>query len=241
MSGPGRARRPGGGCATGDEPAGGDDVADAGEARERQRVRAGGDPEPGHLGQAAGHQPRLAVVAEAELLRRARRDRDDVLERAAQLDAEHVAVHVEPEPTAARGVPGCARRAPTSSAATTADAGSRARSRARGWGPTGRRPAAVEAAGLGDDLGHPQVGPGLDALHREHVGRGRDMRRDASELGPDAGRGDGEHDEIDASAIAAGSSVATRVAGRSMPGRRASLRRVVADPVPPSPGSGRRA
>ena len=68
-----------------------------GQPGERQRVGSGRDPEPHHLGQAAGHQPGLAVVAEAEAVGGARRDGHDVLERAAQLDAEDVAVHVEPE------------------------------------------------------------------------------------------------------------------------------------------------
>src|SRR5439155_11519402 len=45
---------------------GGHDVAEAGQPRERHRVRAGRDAEPHHLGQAAGDEPRLAVVTEAE-------------------------------------------------------------------------------------------------------------------------------------------------------------------------------
>ena len=57
----------------------------------------GGDPEAGHLGQPAGQQPGLAVVAEPERVGGAGGDGDDVLERAAQLDAEDVAVDVEPE------------------------------------------------------------------------------------------------------------------------------------------------
>ena len=77
--------------------AGGDQVAHPGQAGEGQRVGAGGDPEPGHLGQAAGQQAGLAVVAEAEAVGGAGGDRDDVLERPAQLDAEDVLVDVQPE------------------------------------------------------------------------------------------------------------------------------------------------
>ena len=62
----------------------------AGQARERERVGAGRDPDPGHLGQAARDQARLAVVAEPERIGGAGGDRDDVLERTAQLDAQDV-------------------------------------------------------------------------------------------------------------------------------------------------------
>ena len=118
-----------------------DHVAEPREARERQRVRAGRDAEPGHLGEAAGHQAGLAVVAEPEAVRGARGDRDDVLERAAQLDAEHVRVRVQPELApaeagrrSARRAPGPRRRRPPTPAAC-------ARSPARGSGRTGRRSA----------------------------------------------------------------------------------------------------
>ena len=165
---------------------------------EGQRVRAGGDPDPGHLGQATGHQPRLAVVAEAELLRRARRDRDDVLEGPAQLDAEHVAVHVEPEPTAAeplldpRGERHVLRRDDRRRRQPAGDLQREVGARQRGDAPR------IDGAGLGDDLGHPQVGPGLDALHdRQHGGRGREVRRGSIERLPDVGRRDGDDDEVD--------------------------------------------
>jgi hypothetical protein len=81
--------------------AGRHDVAQAGQAGEGQRVGPGGHAQAGHLGQAAGDQAGLAVVAEAKLLGRAGGDGDDVLERAAQLDADHVAVAVQPERTVA--------------------------------------------------------------------------------------------------------------------------------------------
>jgi hypothetical protein len=69
------------------------------ETREGQRVRAGGDPEACHLGETARDQPGLAVVAEAEPIRCTGRDRDDVLQGAAELDPEQVPVDVQPELT----------------------------------------------------------------------------------------------------------------------------------------------
>ena len=104
-------------------PAGRDDVADPGQAGERERVGAGGDPEPRHLGQAAGHQPGLAVVAEPERVGRPGRDRDDVLERPAQLDAEDVLVDVQPERAAAEPRRDALGELEVRSAATTAEAG----------------------------------------------------------------------------------------------------------------------
>ena len=74
-----------------------DDVADPRQPRERQRIGAGRDAQPDHLGQAARDQSRLAVVAEAQSVGSARRDRNDVLQRTAQLDPDDVGVHVEPE------------------------------------------------------------------------------------------------------------------------------------------------
>ena len=69
-----------------------------GEAGERLRPRAHGDGEPGHLGEAAGHQRRPRRGAEAAALGHAAGDGDDVLERAAELGADHVVGQVEPEP-----------------------------------------------------------------------------------------------------------------------------------------------
>ena len=136
--------------------AGRDDVADPGQTGERQRVRPGGDPEPGHLGQAAGHQAGLAVVAEAELLGGAGGDREDVLERAAQLDADEVAVDVEPEPAAAEpsldplGERLVVGRHDRRGRQAAGDLEGEVRSGQRG------DPGRVEPAGLGDDLAHPQ-------------------------------------------------------------------------------------
>ena len=72
-------------------------VAHAGEARERVRTRARGLGEPSHLGKAARDERRLRVVAEAQAVRAARGERDDVLRGRAQLDAGDVVAHVDAE------------------------------------------------------------------------------------------------------------------------------------------------
>ena len=77
--------------------AGGDEVAEPGEAGERQRVGAERRAQPGGLGQPAGDERRDGVVAEAHALRDAARERDDVLHRAAELAADDVGVRVRAE------------------------------------------------------------------------------------------------------------------------------------------------
>ena len=53
--------------------------------------------QPPHLGEAAGDERRLRVVAEPEPVGPSRRERDHVLRRRAELDAEDVVVHVDTE------------------------------------------------------------------------------------------------------------------------------------------------
>ena len=53
------------------------------------------DSEAGHLGQATGHQQAPRVLAQPEPGDGAGRDRDDVLERPAELHADHVVVGVD--------------------------------------------------------------------------------------------------------------------------------------------------
>ena len=74
-----------------------DDIADPREAGKGQRVGAGRQTEAHHLGEPAGDEPSLAVVPEAQAVGSAGGNRDDVLERTAQLDAEDVGVDVQPE------------------------------------------------------------------------------------------------------------------------------------------------
>ena len=78
-------------------PAGDDEVADPGEAREGLRAGAGHLGQPPHLGEPAGDERRLRVVAEPEPVGPSRRERDHVLRRRAELDAEDVVVHVDTE------------------------------------------------------------------------------------------------------------------------------------------------
>ena len=70
--------------------AGGHQVAEPGQPGERARIAAHRDAEPGHLGQAAGDDHGPGVVADAEPLGHSGGDRDDVLQRAAELAADHV-------------------------------------------------------------------------------------------------------------------------------------------------------
>ena len=65
-----------------------------GEARERERRAAARDGEARDLGEAARDERGARVVAEAEPVDRAGGDRDDVLQRAAALDADDVVARV---------------------------------------------------------------------------------------------------------------------------------------------------
>ena len=75
----------------------GDQVAHAGEPRERLRLAAHRHAEPRDLGEPARDHGRARVVADAEPVAHARGDRDHVLERAAELAADHVGVRVDAE------------------------------------------------------------------------------------------------------------------------------------------------
>ena len=78
---------------------GGDDqVAHAAQSEKCVPPRAQRHAEPGHLRQPARAQRRLRVVAESNPVAGAGGDGDDVLERAAQLDANDVVVRVNAEP-----------------------------------------------------------------------------------------------------------------------------------------------
>ena len=144
-------------------------------------------------------RPALPLSPKPSAVGRAGGDGDDVLERAAQLDAEDVLVDVQPEPTAAEARDDRARRASRSAAATTADAGRlRAISAAR-FGPdrAAIRPIG-HAGGLGDDLAHPQERAALEALDdRQQVRR---RRRGTARTPPtvvaQVGRRHGEDDEV---------------------------------------------
>ena len=97
--------------------AGGDEVADAGQAGERGEVGAQAHAEARDLGEAAGHERRPRVVAEAEAVGDADGDGDGVLGGAAELDADHVVVGVH-----AQGVAGDDRAAGAAPGASSAPA-----------------------------------------------------------------------------------------------------------------------
>ena len=65
-------------------------VAEAGEAHQRPRLRPQRRAEPRHLGEPAGHEGGLRVVAELEAAGDAGGDGDDVLGRPAELDAHRI-------------------------------------------------------------------------------------------------------------------------------------------------------
>ena len=95
--------------------AGADQIAHPGEPAEGRIVGAVGAPEPGHLGEPPRDQARLGVVTETKAVGHPGGDRDDVLGRRAELDADQILVEVDPEigpveqlldPSAERGVTG---------------------------------------------------------------------------------------------------------------------------------------
>src|SRR5688572_32445985 len=74
-----------------------DEVSEAREARRRERVAAMGEREARDLGEAPRDEAGLRVVAVADPVDRAGAERHDVLQRAAELDADDVVVRIRPE------------------------------------------------------------------------------------------------------------------------------------------------
>ena len=120
--------------------AGQHEIAEAAQARERFALAARRAGQPRNLRKAARDQRRQRVVAEPEPFDDAGGDRDDVLHRAADLDADHIVAAIEAEVRAAElglhdavgGRDRSTRRGRPSAA--------RARPRSRSSGPTARRP-----------------------------------------------------------------------------------------------------
>src|SRR5206468_6944771 len=75
----------------------GDEVAEPRQAGDRQGVRALGEPVTRDLREAARDETGFGVLAVAHAVDRARAERDDVLERSAQLDPDDVLVRVDAE------------------------------------------------------------------------------------------------------------------------------------------------
>ena len=97
-----------------------DQVAHAGEPGERLGPRARRLAEPRHLGEAAGDQRRLRVVAEPQPVDAAGRERDHVLRRRAELDADEVRVDVDAEEVELIACCSCPASEPSSLAITAA-------------------------------------------------------------------------------------------------------------------------
>ena len=83
--------------AAGRVPARDDEVAEAGKAGERLLLGARRLAEARHLGQSARDDRRLRVVAHTETVGASRGERDHVLRRGAELDADQVGVRVDAE------------------------------------------------------------------------------------------------------------------------------------------------
>ncbi len=143
-----------------------DEVTDAGQAQEGQRVRAQRRSQPCGLGQAAGDDRGLRVVAQAHPVGHTDGDRDDVLDGTAELGADDVDVGVGPEVRrrAEVGDPLCDRavgaRHDTGRGLAQGDLAGQV-----GPGQDGD-PLRRHAGHLDDDLAHPPRRAELDALHQ---------------------------------------------------------------------------
>ena len=181
--------------------AGGDQVAEAGQAHQRQRVGAERHRQPGGLGEAAGDHRGGGVVAEAEADGHADREGDDVLVGAAELAAEHVDAGVGPERRRVARAPAASSRRPRRRRRPREAAGSRRAISLARLGPltTAIRsgPAPVTSR---DHLAHPLEGAELDALHqRHHHGVARDAAsRPLGEVLAQRLRRHREHDDLGA-------------------------------------------
>ena len=177
-------------------------------------------------------QPGLPVVAEAELLRGAGGDRDDVLERAAQLDAQDVPVDVEPELAPPEPRLRSAPPAPRPPRPRPPRPAARGRSPAPGSGRTAPRSAAGSNA----------PASAMTSLIRRSVPRSRPLTTDrrsalagtkgatAATVARRCADGTAKTTRSVAAARAAGSAVA-RIAGRQVDaGEARSFRPLCADP-----------
>ncbi len=155
--------------------------------------------QPRDFREAARDERRQRVVAEAEPFDDAGRDGDDVLQRAADLDADDVRRPVEPEERTAEfrlhefhRVRRRATRRATAVGSWLRDFDGEARARQHD-------DRSIAAGLLGDDLGHPQQRLGLEPLGRaDDGGVRRQMRRGRPHHRPAAVRRDRRHDQFGA-------------------------------------------
>ena len=173
-------------------------VADAGEAGEGFAARAAGHGEAGDLGDAAGDERGGGVVAEADADGDAGGDGDDVLERAAQLDANDIGGRVEAEGLGGEFL--LDERGDLRVAEGDGDGGGLALRHFNGEAGPGERadgeqkPGRLE--GCGEHLRHAAEGVVLNALGgADHELAGAQMRADAEQRGAEKLRGnDGDND-----------------------------------------------
>ena len=125
-----------------------DEIAEPAQTRERVTPPAFRARKPRDLGQPAGDERRHRVLTETQPLHDAGRDRDDVLQRAANLDPGDIVARVQPQPAAAELLLDT-RRGPLSDEAASTAAGSPRATSAAKLGPdrtTTGRLAAVSSA-----------------------------------------------------------------------------------------------
>ena len=118
--------------------AGEHEIAEPGQPGHGPRDRAQSDRQTRHLGEPARHERGARVLAEPEAVGDSGRDGHDVLQRAADLDADHVAVGVEPELAGAEPPLERGRQGVVAASRSPRRSGAPAPPRARTSGPTAR-------------------------------------------------------------------------------------------------------
>src|SRR5262245_10139371 len=162
------------------------EIAEPGEPGHGAGERAQRDRQPRHFGEPARDERGARILAQAETVGDAGGDGHDVLESPAHLDADHVAVGVEPE--LARAEPALERRG---QGVVAGGDHRRRRTRQRHLAREGRpreHGHARVGESLRDHLAHAQVALGIEPFRRRedrHVGRdGRQgLQRGRHELG----------------------------------------------------------
>ena len=142
------------------------EIAEAAQTGERVAAAAFGHRQPRDLHEPARDQRRHRVVPEPGALDDAGGNRDDVLQRAADLDADHVVARIEPE---ARGRGTSAARSPRRPGRSSGEHRRRQPARdfrAQSSGPTARRPARVSSVSSREHLRHARERFRLEPLRR---------------------------------------------------------------------------
>lgn len=185
--------------------AGGDEIAKTAEAVKRLRPRAQRRADPHHLGERAGEQGRLGVVAQAQTVAATGRDGVDVFQATAELHAGHVVAPIDPQGGAAQGDLHIGQKRLVERRAGRRRGGEHHRAGlARGdFGRVGRAGEAAHRE-VGQlrrhDLGGSQVGAELQALregeHELEPGREAEVGAEPRRGLAQGLRGTGEHDDF---------------------------------------------